>query len=623
MTETAPLQSGAETLWRLEYGARPLPGEDTRFRVWAPNATSVALRIEGGRDRPMLEVFPGEYELRTHAAPGTDYFYVLDGARALPDPVSRWQPKGVHGPSRVYDPDAFPWSDGAWRGMPLMDLVTAEVHIGTFTPGGTFGAAIEKLEYLRDVGINAVEVMPVAAFPGERNWGYDGVHWYATQHSYGGPEAFKAFVNAAHRLGMAVILDVVYNHIGPQGNYLPAFSPFFSARYRTPWGDAINYDDADCDAVRRHAIENALFWLTEYHVDGLRLDAIHHIYDNEAWHVLSEMRERFHAQAAALGKPAYLIGESDLNDTRVFESPARGGWGLDSQWSDDFHHSLRALLTDNRRGYFADFGRVADLAKAIESGFAIDGRYSQYRRRRHGRSAAGRPGRHFTVCTQNHDQIANGTLGHRLSTVIGTVADKLAAAMLLCAPNPPLLFMGQEYGEVAPFHYFTSHGDPGLAEAVTKGRYEEIAAFLDGETFSDPQAESTYTACKLDWSLMERDPHAGMLRWYRALLRVRREWTCLRDDAPAARRVHFDEARRWMVVERGAGTERAWLFANVSAAAQRIPAPTGSAAGTLALWSEDKAFGERGAEAPPESLTAGVAVNLGGWACALYFRSEA
>ena len=620
MHETTP-----DAPWRLGYGARPLDGAETVFRVWAPLARRVALRLDGARDLPMREAFPGEFALRTQAPPGTDYRYVLDGRHALPDPVSRWQPEGVHGPSRVVDPEAFAWSDSGWRGLPLAELVICELHVGTFTIEGTFRAAIDTLPYLRDAGYNTIELMPVAEFPGTRNWGYDGVHWYAPQSSYGGPEGLKGLVNAAHGAGVAVILDVVYNHLGPEGNYLPAFYPFFSSRYRTPWGDAINYDDADCDPVRRHAIENALYWLTEFHVDGLRLDAIHYIFDQGSRHILSELRERFHAQASRLGRPAYLIAESDLNDTRVFDPPARGGWGLDAQWSDDFHHALRTLITDNRRGYFADFGRVSDLAKALEAGFTMDGRYSVFRRRRHGVSAAGRPGRHFVICTQNHDQIANGTLGHRLSTVVGLEAQKLSAALLLCAPNPPMLFMGQEYGETAPFHYFTSHGDPGLAEAVTRGRRAEMAAFLNEEPFRDPQAETTFAACRPERSLAKREPHAGLLRWHQALLRLRRQMPCLRDDAPGATRAHYEEARRWMVLERGTGGARAWLFANFTGKRQSVPMPHRDGIWTLALASSEARFGpnEGMRIAPAEVLDGDTTVELDGWACALYFRSQA
>ena len=630
--------SAGPELWRLAYGAQPLPQGEATFRLWAPRAkrVQVVLPQREGWAVTLEPVCDGVHEATVaDVAPGSDYAYRLDGGPPLPDPVSRWQPHGVHGASRLVDADAFPWTDGDWRGLPLERLVTYELHTGTFTPQGTFAGAIERLDHLCALGVTAVELMPVAQFPGERNWGYDGAHLYAPQHGYGGPEGLKRLVDACHARGLAVILDVVYNHLGPEGNYLGQFGPYFSTRYRTPWGDALNFDDRDCGPVRRHFIDNALYWLTEYHVDGLRLDAIHGIYDFGARHVLAELGEAFHEQARRLGRLAWLIAESDLNDTRVIDPPELGGWGLDAQWSDDFHHAQHALLTGSRHGYFVDFGRMEDLCKALERGFVYDGRYSRYRRRRHGNSAAARPGRHFAVAIQNHDQVANASLGKRLGTLVEPGAEKLAAMLLLCAPNLPLLFMGQEWGARTPFHFFTSHGDAGLGRAVTEGRRAEMAALQSGAPFADPQAPETFAACRLDWSERERPPHAGILRLYRDLLALRRAHACLHNCDKDHTRATAHETRRWLVLERADGTsgETALLAVNYSAERSVVPLPVMASAGAHAaapawrrlLWSGDVAYdGPGGPPEPPARLEAGGPgeVELGPWQAVLYLADS-
>jgi maltooligosyltrehalose trehalohydrolase len=534
--------------WSLEFGARVLPGGFTRFRVWAPRARTLSVFLPHGAVA-LLRHSSGVFEATVAGIPaGTDYFYQFDDGRRRPDPVSRFQPHGVHGASCVVDPDEFQWTDREWRGIPLRDYVFYELHTGTFTPEGTFDAAIARLEDLRDLGVTAVEIMPVAEFPGPRNWGYDGVSLYAPQSTYGGPAALKRLVDACHARGLAAVLDVVYNHLGPDGNYLAEFGPYFTDRYRTPWGEAVNYDGPHSDAVRRFFLDNALYWLSEYHFDALRLDAIHGIFDFSARHFLDELRGAFHRQAAALSRQAYLIAESDLNDSRIVRPPHQGGYGIDAQWMDDFHHSLVTVLAGAQPGYLADFGSLAGLAKCLTDGFVFDGCYSPHRLRRFGNSSADLPGDRFVVCVQNHDQVANAFHGMRLSTLLTIEEQKIAAAILICSPYLPLLFMGQEYAETAPFHYFTSHADPGLAEAVREGRRREFAEFA--EHFSDPQDPATFGASKLDWTLREREPHSALRAFYRGLLAMRRRHAALHNGRKDLTRVSFDEAARTLTLER-------------------------------------------------------------------------
>src|ERR1043166_174378 len=618
--------------WRLQFGARPLKDGSTEFRVWSPLAESLSVRLVGDETRAEERVRGGGggFEARgARGGAGADYFYVVGGERERPDPVSRFQPAGVHGPSRVVDPDGFAWTDEDWRGVALGDLVVYELHTGTFTPEGTFEAIIPKLAHLKSLGVTAVELMPVAEFPGARNWGYDGAHLYAPQSTYGGPEGLKRLVDACHREGLTFVLDVVYNHLGPEGNYLGEYMPVFSRTHKSPWGQGLNFDGAESDGVRRHFIENALYWLTEYHVDALRLDAVHSIVDTSARHLLEELAEEFHALARSTGRRAHLIAESDLNDVRVIKSASEGGYGIDAQWSDDFHHSLHALLTKTDRGYFADFGPLQDLAKAIGGGFVYDGRRSAYRRRRHGTPSAELPGERFVVCVQNHDQIANGYWGDRLSRLLNLEQQKLAAAVLLCGvPNVPLLFMGQEWSERAPFLYFTSHTDRELGRAVRRGRMEEYDAFVrgEGETestlggFADPQSELTFERSKLDWDSLARSPHAEVLRFYRDLLATRARYACLSNCDKERTRVRFEEERHWLTVERSdAEGSRATLVCNFQGGAQSIPLPAG--AWRLALWSGDAAYGGDAAlPAPPARVEAEsqTEVEVAAWGAALY-----
>ena len=597
--------------WALERGAR-LVEEGVRFAVWAPAARGVAVRLAspshaGERDHALERDERGVWSGLVHgASAGADYRLVLvdekGEERALPDPVSRFQPEGVHGPSRVVDPHAFEWTDDDWRGIPLADYAIYEMHVGTFSEEGTLDGAIRHLPELVELGVTAVEVMPIAQFPGERNWGYDGVGLYAVQNSYGGPEAFRRFVDAAHAHGLAVILDVVYNHVGPEGNYLGAFGPYFTDRYRTPWGSAVNYDGPDSDEVRRFVVDNALHWITEYHVDALRLDAIHGIYDFGAMHLLRELADAARAAGARLGREVRVIGESDLNDPRVVRAGA-DAWGLDAQWSDDFHHAVHALLSGERKGYYEDFGSVAHVAKALRDRFVYDGRHSAHRRRRHGAPATDVPSERFVICIQNHDQVGNRATGDRLSTLVSFEQRKLAAALLLLAPYVPLLFMGEEWGETNPFLYFADHGDEGLVDAVRKGRREEFKAFGWGEDVPDPFAAETFERSRLDRGKASRGEHAAVRALYRELLHLRRRERALRPGG-AAYRVTADPvgdgAAGILRTELEAPAGGIWLalfnLSPAEAAEVEVEAPAGAAV-RLVLSTDDARFGGAGAVA--------------------------
>jgi len=455
--------------------------------------------------------------------PDSTYFYALCDGRNLPDPASRFQPQGVHGPSQIVDPQSFTWFDRAWTGRDLSSSVFYELHVGTYTEAGTFDAIIPLLDGLADLGITTIELMPIAQFPGTRNWGYDGAYPFAAQNSYGGPRGLQRLVDAAHARGLAVALDVVYNHLGPEGNYLGVYGPYFSARYKTPWGEALNFDGPDSDPVRRFFIDNAVYWLESFHIDALRLDAVHGIFDFSANHLLAEMQSQVRSLSERLGRQIHVIAESNLNDAKLLHPAEKGGYDLDAQWSDDFHHSVHTLLTREHTGYYADFGKLSDLADTLRNGWCYSGQYSAFRRRRHGNSPAGIARSRFVVCTQNHDQVGNRALGERLTTLVSTEALKLAAGITLLSPLTPLLFMGEEYAEISPFQYFVSHGDQDLVEAVRKGRLEEFSSFNWVDEVPDPQAESTFEASRLNHSSKEREPHRTMLRFYEHLIRFRND----------------------------------------------------------------------------------------------------
>jgi maltooligosyltrehalose trehalohydrolase len=526
----------------MSHGATVLAGGGVQFRVWAPGVNALAVQISTGLRHFQMQRDGEDFEaVIPDAAPGDTYCFVFDDGRTRPDPLSRSQPHGVHGPSQIIDPCAFNWSDQDWKGIALEDHIFYELHTGTFTPEGTFAGVGSKLGYLRELGITAIELMPVAEFPGGRNWGYDGVDLYAPHSAYGGPDELKKLVNACHQAGLAVVLDVVYNHLGPEGNYLSEFGPYFTDQYRTPWGRAMNYDGPGSDGVRRFAIDNALYWLTEYHIDGLRLDAIHGIFDFSALHILAELRDCFHEQAALLGRQAWIIAESDLNDVQVLNPRAMGGFGLDAQWHDEFHHAVYGYLTGANRAYLAGFDRLEPIQKAITEGFVHDGAYSAFRRRRFGSSSRDQPGQRFVAFLQNHDQVANTSHGLRLSRLISLDQYKLAVSLLLCSPYLPLLFMGEEFAETSAFEFFTSYGDPALAQAVTEGRRREVGELAIAGDFADPQAPDTFARSRITWSLIDEREHASMLRFYRDLIALRKRWPCLSNGRKDLTRVQVNE----------------------------------------------------------------------------------
>lgn len=515
----------------MKIGANYLGNNCCEFRVWSPLRERVAVQILSP-EKQLIDLEPDEqgYWSKTvdNIPPGSRYFYQLDGELLYPDPVSYSQPEGVHQASEVIDQSCFIWQDQEWKSIALDELIVYELHVGTFTPEGTFTAIIPRISELLELGINAIELMPIAQFPGNRNWGYDGVYLYAPQHSYGGVEGLKQLVNACHQQGVAVILDAVYNHLGPEGNYLSQFGPYFTDFYRTPWGAAINYDQAYCQGARELIIENALYWFREFHIDSLRLDATDKIFDLGAKPILRELADRVADFSQQQERKFYLIAETDLNDGKLIRSKTVGGYGLDGQWCDDFHHALHTVLTGEDRGYYQDYGRCEDLAKSYRESFVYTWDYSGNRKRSHGESVADCLPHQFVVCSQNHDQIGNRLLGERLTALVSYNALKLAAATVLLSPYIPLLFMGEEYGEPAPFQYFISHSDLNLIEAVRRGRKEEFEAFhLEGKA-PDPQSRETFNQCKLNWQLKREGKHKVLWEFYQVLIRLRRNLPALK-----------------------------------------------------------------------------------------------
>lgn len=516
------------------------------MRVWAPDAQRVEVSV-GGELFPMSGSASGWWS--TDVVVTGDYAFRLDGGEPLPDPRSLWQPSGVAGPSRVYDHAAFEWTDHGWRGVPLRGSVIYEMHTGTFTPDGTFDAAIDRLGHLVDLGVNVVEVMPVAAFPGRWGWGYDGVCLWAVHDPYGGPDGLKRLVDACHARGLGVLLDVVYNHVGP-GTRLASFGPYFTNAHTTPWGPAVNLDQPGSDEVRAFIVENALMWLRDYHFDGLRLDAVHALEDHRATHILEELAVAVSGLSAATGRSLTLIAESDLNDTRLVSSREAGGYGLDAQWDDDFHHAVHVAVTGETVGYYADFDSMAALAKVASRVFYHDGIWSSFRGRSHGRPVdrllvgANR----FLAYDQDHDQVGNRAAGDRLLPE----QLRVAAGLVLTSPYTPMLFMGEEWGASTPWQYFSDHTDPELAAAVSHGRRSEFGAYgWDPSQVPDPQDPQTFLRSKLSWSELDASPHKELLAWYRELLALRRSEPSLTDPRLSLIDVAFDETDRWVVVTRG------------------------------------------------------------------------
>jgi maltooligosyltrehalose trehalohydrolase len=578
------------------------------FLVWAPRAQRLDLHLLAPRERclPMQQLPDGYFKAHVaDVAPGARYFYRFESGEERPDPASQFQPEGVHGPSEVVDP-RFQWDDQFWRGIDLPDYAFYELHVGTFTPEGTFDAVVPRLAELKELGITAIELMPVAQFPGSRNWGYDGADPFAVQASYGGPHALKHLVNACHRAGLAAVLDVVYNHLGPEGNYLSRFGPYFTDFYHTPWGEAINFDRAQSDHVRRYFIQNALQWVEDFHFDALRLDAVHAITDTSAQPFLGELAAAVHNSAGELGRRIYLFPESDLNDARIVSPDPMCGYGLDASWNDDFHHCVHTLLTNDRQGYYADFGSTAQLARAFSEGFVFSGQESKYRGRRHGNSSKSLSAEKFVVFAQNHDQVGNRRLGERLSSLVSFEALKVAAGLVLLSPFLPLLFMGEEYGETAPFLYFVSHGDPGLIEAVRKGRREEFSRFAWDGDIPDPQDESTFNRSRIDWTSRCTAQHKVLRDFYKELLRLRREDPVFsRRDKNDLEAVPFDSPRA-LSLRRWHGSHQRFAVFNfeTTVASLRLSSPT-------AIWeklldSSDSRWNGSGNGAPDRIESSGT-----------------
>jgi maltooligosyltrehalose trehalohydrolase len=577
------------------------------FSVWAPKAERVEVEVPGGPlAMASLDGRPGWWTAEADAPPGTDYAFRVDGGEPLPDPRSPRQPYGPGGASRTYDHAAFRWTDRQWRGAPACGAVIYELHVGTFTPEGTLDAAIGRLDHLITLGITVVELMPLAAFPGEHGWGYDGIGLWAVHEPYGGPDALKRFIDACHARGLAVYLDVVYNHAGP-GNRLASFGPYFTQVYATPWGPAVNLDQPGSDEVRSFIVGNALMWLRDYHLDGLRLDAVHAFQDHRAVHLLEELAVAVDALSAATGRSLVLVAESDMNNPRLITPREAGGYGLDAQWDDDFHHAVHALVTGERQGYYGDFGAIAGLAKVLTGAYFHDGGWSSFRRRSHGRPVDTRrtPAHRFVVFAQDHDQVGNRATGDRLPATIASHPHKdgllrVTAGLVLTAPFTPMLFMGEEWGADTPWQFFTDHTDPYFAEAVSKGRRAEFATH--GWEFSDvpdPQDRETFLRSRLDWTQPEREPYRGLLDWHRSLIALRRSRPELTDPRLDQVRAEFDEEARWLVVHRGPLR----VVANLGDAAAGVPlGPGGTAPGVLLASEPGIRVEQRVIIMPPASL---------------------
>lgn len=567
------------------------------FEVWAPTPATVQLAL-ADTVLPMRRRSGGWWSAHVDlAGPGSDYGYRLDGGPVRPDPRSAFQPDGVHGLSRLVDHDSFAWTDAGWRGLALPGCVLYECHIGTFSAAGTFDGAIEHLDYLAELGVDAIELMPVAEFAGNRGWGYDGVCLFAPHHGYGGPDGLKRLVDAAHARGLGVVLDVVYNHLGPAGNYLPEFGPYFSARHQTSWGDGVNLDGPDSDEVRRFIIDNALSWLRDYHCDGLRLDAVHALADTSALHLLEQLAAEVKTLAAHLRRPLFLIAESDLNDPRLVRGQDSGGYGLDANWTDEWHHALHAVLTGERDGYYSEFGSLEQLAKALRQVWVYDGCYSPYRRRRYGRSPAGLAGSQFVVCAQNHDQIGNRAGGERLGALTSHGRLKIAAALLLTTQFVPLIFQGEEWRASSPFLYFTDHADTDLGRAVSAGRREEFAAFgWTAADVPDPQDPATFARSKLDWAQARTGEHADLLAWYRQLIALRRRLPALTDPRLDAVIVDADEEAQRLVLRRGP------VIVACNLGVTAWPVLAGSGAELAAVSDQSITWDQFGITLPPDSV---------------------
>jgi maltooligosyltrehalose trehalohydrolase len=568
------------------------------FAVWAPKPDTVRLDVDGAVS-PMDRGDDGWWRATVEAAPDARYGYLLDDdSKPLPDPRSPRQPDGVHERSQVWEPTSQDWTDGDWAGRAVQGAVIYELHIGTFTPAGTFDAAIDKLDYLVDLGVDFVEVMPVNAFSGTHGWGYDGVLWYAVHEPYGGPDSLIRFVDACHRRGLGVLIDAVFNHLGPSGNYLPRFGPYLSSA-SNPWGEGINIADAQSDEVRRYIIDCALRWMRDFHADGLRLDAVHALFDTTAIHILEELAAETDALAAQLGRPLSLVAESDLNDPRMVTPRSQHGQGMTAQWDDDIHHAIHTAVSGERQGYYADFGSLATLATTLRHGFFHAATYSSFRQRRHGRpldttEPSGIPATRLLAYTCTHDQVGNRALGDRPSQNLTYGQLAVKAALVLASPYTVMLFMGEEWGASTPFQFFSSHPEPELARATAEGRKREFAGHgWDADDIPNPQDLQTFQRSKLDWSELDRADHAKLLAVYRALIALRRSESNLRDPWLDNLDVRYDEAGRWIALYRGT------LTVACNLGTEPVPVPF---TGEVVLSSEPITAGEQRTELPSQSF---------------------
>ncbi len=607
-------------------GATPLSNNRCRFIVWAPFVRHIDVHLLGPNERyeSLQRDEQGYHSAILEDVPaGTNYFYRLDGERDRPDPASRFQPEGVHGPSQVVDPAAYDWDDSDWSGLPRDELVFYELHVGTFTDEGTFDAAIEHLDGLRDLGITCIELMPVNQFPGVRNWGYDGVQIFAVQNSYGGPDGLRRLVDACHARGLAIILDVVYNHLGPEGNYLAEYGPYFTDRYRTPWGAALNFDDRESDEVQRFYIENALGWVRDYHLDGFRLDAIHAIMDQRPRPFLREMASAVRDLAGRQGRTVHIIAESNMNDPRVINPAKFGGLGLDAEWNDDFHHALHALLTGEDTGYYHDYGSFSDLVKALRAGFVYTGQHMSFRGRGHGDVPRLYDGDNFVVFAQNHDQIGNRALGDRLSTMIPFEMQKAVAALVILSPYLPLFFMGEEYGERAPFPYFVDHGDPDLIEAVRAGRAREFRSFDWQGELLDPASPETFNMAKLDRRRLQEPRHRALFDLHRELLRLRRNTPALANLDMSEMVISSIDSNRILLMCRHHATGDVCCAFNIGDKAATFELPIGAGSWRLVLDTADGKWTGPGSRLQATLISPDNAeITILGMSCAVYVASN-
>ncbi|NLG19113.1 MAG: malto-oligosyltrehalose trehalohydrolase [Fibrobacter sp.] len=592
----------------------------TSFTVWAPLRKSVAVKLVSPVERVVqMEQQAGGYwyaEIRD-VFPGSHYFYKLDTSTERPDPASFYQPFGVHGPSEVIDHNAFKWSDSAWKGIPPEEMVIYELHTGTFTEDGTLESIIGKIDYLEKLGVSAIELMPLAQFPGERNWGYDGAYPFAVQNSYGGPEGLRKLVDICHSKGIAVLVDVVYNHLGPEGTYVQDYGPYFTHKYKTPWGDAINFDDMYSDGVRNFVIENALSWFEHYHIDALRLDAIQGIFDFGAKHILKELAEETDRFSSGSGRRRYLIAESDLNDVRVISSRENNGYGIDAQWNDDFHHAVQSLLTGERKSYYADYGTLDHLEKAFREGFIYSWDYSLNRRRHHGSSSVQVSGKQLVVCIQNHDQTGNRLMGERLSMLLPFEAVKLAAGAMFVSPFIPLLFMGEEFAAQTPFLYFISHTDKDLVQAVRDGRAREFADLYLGQSFYDPQDESTLAKSRLDWKEIASEKGKGCFIFYKEMIRLRKKIPAMASFDKKRIKVEALQQKNLIIIERHDESGCIAAIMNFGSGSTVIEPGIINFTGNRIIDSSEERFAGQGAVLP-QKIEKDVSYEMPGYGFAVY-----